>query len=365
MKLHLREDYSPHPRRWWHIPLLLILILGTIYIAREYNGTENKETSWKASETKMNEGAVFGTFYHLTYRSATDRQSAIDSVLADVDHSLSPFNKKSIITAINENRSMQTDARLRHVFTLARRVYEATGGAFDISVAPLVNAWGFGFKEGRNPSDAEIDSLRQFVGLDKVRLEATPSGGGMEGAFIMKADPRLMLDCSAIAKGYGVDAVADNLEAQGIRDYLVEIGGEIRVNGLNPQGQPWHIGIIRPVDDPLANNNDIQQVMEVSNTAIATSGNYRNYYEQDGQKVAHTIDPRTGHPVQRDILSATVLAPDCATADAFATAFMVVGLDEAKQILEKHPELQAYFICADGQGKAFTWHTDRLNIPEN
>ena len=354
MKLHLREDYSPHPRRWWHIPLLLILILGTIYIAREYNGTENKETSWKASETKMNEGAVFGTLYHLTYRSATDRQTAIDSVLADVDHSLSPFNQQSVITAINNNTSMQTDARLRHVFTLARRVYEATGGAFDITVAPLVNAWGFGFKEGRNPSEAEIDSLRQFVGFDKVQLQSDT---------IMKADPRLMLDCSAIAKGYGVDAVADYLEAQGIRDYMVEIGGEIRVNGLNPQGQPWHIGIIRPVDDPLANNNDIQQVVEVSNTAIATSGNYRNYYEQDGRRVAHTIDPRTGHPVQRDILSATVLAPDCATADAFATAFMVVGLAEAKRILAKHPELQTYFICVDDEGKPFTWHTDNISLP--
>ena len=364
MKLHLREDTTPHPHRWWHIPLLLLLVVGTIFIAREYNGKKSPDmaTAWKPVEIQKNEGAVFGTFYHLTYRSTTNLQMSIDSVLAEVDHSLSPFNKKSIITAINENRSMQTDARFRHVFTLAQQVYEATGGAFDISVAPLVNAWGFGFKEGKNPSDAEIDSLRQFVGLDKVRLEASPSGGGMEGAFIVKADPRLMLDCSAIAKGYGVDAVADYLTSKGIRDYMVEIGGEIRVNGLNPQGEPWHIGIIRPVDDPLANNNDIQQVVEVSNTAIATSGNYRNFYEQDGQKVAHTIDPRTGHPVQLDILSATVLAPDCATADAFATAFMVVGLAEAKQILEKHPELQAYFICVDEEGMPFTWHTETIAL---
>ena len=364
MKLHLREDTTPHPHRWWHIPLLLLLVVGTIFIAREYNGKKSPDmaTAWKPVEIQKNEGAVFGTFYHLTYRSTTNLQMSIDSVLAEVDHSLSPFNKKSIITAINENRSMQTDARFRHVFTLAQQVYEATGGAFDISVAPLVNAWGFGFKEGKNPSDAEIDSLRQFVGLDKVRLEASPSGGGMEGAFIVKADPRLMLDCSAIAKGYGVDAVADYLTSKGIRDFMVEIGGEIRVNGLNPQGEPWHIGIIRPVDDPLANNNDIQQVVEVSNTAIATSGNYRNFYEQDGQKVAHTIDPRTGHPVQLDILSATVLAPDCATADAFATAFMVVGLAEAKQILEKHPELQAYFICVDEEGMPFTWHTETIAL---
>lgn len=365
MKLHLREDTTPHPHRWWHIPLLLLLVVGTIFIAREYNGKKspNMSTAWKPAEILKNEGGVFGTFYHLTYRSTKNLQNAIDSVLAEVDHSLSPFNKQSIITAINENRSMQTDARFRHVFTLAQQVYEATNGAFDITVAPLVNAWGFGFREGVTPDSLQIDSLRQFVGFDKVRLEASPSGGGMDEACIVKSDPRLMLDCSAIAKGYGVDAVAEYLEANNIHDYMVEIGGEIRVSGLNPQGEPWHIGIIRPVDDPLANSNDIQQVVEVSNTAIATSGNYRNYYEKDGQKVAHTIDPRTGRPVQRNILSATVLAPDCATADAFATAFMVVGLDEAKQILEKYPNLQAYFICADEKGKKFTWQTDKIALP--
>jgi thiamine biosynthesis lipoprotein len=250
---------------------------------------------------------------------------------------------------------MQTDERFRHVFTLAQRISEATGGAFDITVAPLVNAWGFGFKQGTNPSDAQIDSLRQFVGMDKVQLQ---------GDTLTKTDPCLMLDCSAIAKGYGVDGVADYLEGTGIHDYMIEIGGEIRVSGTNPQGKPWHIGIIKPVDDPLAQDTgDIQQVVEVSNTAIATSGNYRNYYEQDGRKIAHTIDPRTGRPVQRNILSATVLAPDCATADAFATAFMVVGLDEARQILEKQTNLKAYFICADKQGKIFTWHSPTLQVP--
>ena len=355
MKLHLREDATPHPHRWWHIPLLLVLVVGTIYVAREYNSRSLSETdaAWPSNEVMKNEGAVFGTFYHLTYRSKANQQANIDSVLAEVDASLSPFNPQSVITAINENRSMQTDARFRHVFTLARQVYEATKGAFDITVAPLVNAWGFGFKEGRNPTDAEIDSLRQFVGFDKVLLQ---------GDTILKADPRLMLDCSAIAKGYGVDAVADYLTSQGINDFMVEIGGEIRVGGINPKGELWHVGVIRPVDDPLSDNNDIQQVLEVNNTAIATSGNYRNFYEQDGQKIAHTIDPRTGHPVQRSILSATVLAPDCATADAYATAFMVVGLDEAKQILAKHPELQAYFICKEADEKTFTWHTQKLTL---
>lgn len=356
MKLHLREDATPHPHRWWHIPLLLLLIIGTIFIAREYNGRHEQTTdaAWKSTELIKNEGAVFGTFYHLTYRSTTDLQASIDSVLALVDSSLSPFNKKSIITAINENTSMKTDDRFRQVFTLAHHVYESTGGAFDITVAPLVNAWGFGFKEGRNPNDEQIDSLRQFVGFDKVQLQ---------GDSIVKADPRLMLDCSAIAKGYGVDAVALFLESRNVLDYMVEIGGEIRTHGLNPQGAAWHIGVNKPVDDSLSVNGDIQQILEVGNIAMATSGNYRNFRTENGEKIAHTIDPRTGRPVQRSILSATVLAPDCATADAYATAFMVLGLDEAQQILTRHPKLQAYFICADEKGGTFTWHTDSIVLP--
>ena len=356
MKLHLREDATPHPHRWWHIPLLLLLIVGTIYIVREYNGRNNVAagTAWKPAEVIRNEGAVFGTFYHLTYRSNTNWQAAIDSVLAEVDHSLSPFNKKSIITAINENTSMQTDERFRHVFTLAHQVYEATGGAFDITVAPLVNAWGFGFREGHTPDSLQIDSLRQFVGFDKVHLQSDS---------IVKSDPRVLLDCSAIAKGYGVDAVAQFLESRDVLDYMVEIGGEIRTGGVNPQGAAWHIGVNKPVDDSLSVNSDIQQILEVGNTAIATSGNYRNFRTENGEKIAHTIDPRTGYPVQHSILSATVLAPDCATADAYATAFMVLGFDEAKHILEKHPDLQAYFICTDDKGRTFTWYSPTLQLP--
>lgn len=354
-RFRLQEDYSPHPRRWWHIPLLLLLILGTIYIAREYNGTTTSNANWKNTEVQHNEGSVFGTFYHLTYRSSHNLQSGVDSVLASVNNSLSPFNPQSVISAINENRSMQTDERLRDVFLLAAQVYEATGGAFDITVAPLVNAWGFGFKEGHTPDSVQVDSLRQFIGMDKLWLEADS---------ISKSDPRIMLDCSAIAKGYGVDVVAQLFESQGITDYMVEIGGEIRVSGNNPHGEQWHIGVSKPTQDSLATDTDLQQILELSNTAIATSGNYRNYRRQsDGNTIGHTIDPRSGYPVQRSILSATVLAADCATADAYATAFMVLGLNEARHVLQKHSELQAYFICTDDKGNLFTWHSPTLQLP--
>lgn len=350
---HLKEDASPHPIRRWHITLLLLLILGTIYVAREYSQTKEGSvaTSWTATETQQDQGGVFGTFYHLTYRSSIGHQTAIDSVLACVDRSLSPFNPQSIISAINQNTSMQTDAHFRHVFTLARTVYEATGGAFDITVAPFVNAWGFGFREGHYPDSLQIDSIRQFVGFDKVVLRSDT---------IAKTDPRIMLDCSAIAKGYGVDAVGCYLESKGIRDYMVEIGGEIRTRGHNPQGLPWHIGVSKPVVDSIATNTPVGEVLEVTDAAIATSGNYRNYRTtDDGQRIGHTIDPRTGRPVQRSVLSATVIATDCATADAYATAFMVLGAEESRSILSKHPELQAYLICTDSTGHTYTFSTSK------
>ena len=219
-------------------------------------------------------------------------------------------------------------------------------------MAPLVNAWGFGFRQGITPDSLQVDSIRQFVGFDKVQLRADT---------IVKSDPRLMLDCSAIAKGFGVDAVAQYLKAQGVTDYMIEIGGEIRLSGWNPQGAPWHIGVSKPVPDSLSVDGELQQVLELTDVAIATSGNYRNFRRQsDGQTIGHTIDPRTGRPVQQTILSATVLATDCATADAYATAFMVMGLTESKRILDAHPELKAYFICTDESERTFVWHSPSL-----
>ena len=170
-----------------------------------------------------------------------------------------------------------------------------------------------------------------------------------------------MLDGSAIAKGYGVDAVGKYLERQGVRNYMVEIGGEVRVRGINPKGELWHVGINKPNDDPTNLNNEIEEVLQITQRSMATSGNYRNFYEKDGKKYAHTIDPRTGYPVQHSILSSTVLAEDCATADAYATSFMVLGLDKAKAVLAQHPELMAFFIYSDEKGEMQEWYTESLN----
>ncbi len=353
------DPYAPHKIKWWGWPLLLVLIVGTVYIimTRDNKGKKDAATEmqqgkpWAASDIQRSEGSVFGTIYHLTYQSAKPLQEGIDNALKEVDASLSPFNKESVITAINNNTSMDTNPMFVEVFTLAQEVSKETNGAFDITVAPLVNLWGFGFKNMDNVSQEKVDSLLPFVGYQKVKL--------VDGK-IQKECPETMLDCSAIAKGYGVDAVGKYFESQGISNYMVEIGGEVRVRGFNPRGELWHVGINKPNDDPASISTDIEQVIQITQLAMATSGNYRNYYEKDGKKYAHTIDPHTGYPVQHSILSSTVLAQDCATADAYATAFMVLGMDEAKKVLKKHPELMAFFIYSDKDGEMKDWMTEGM-----
>ena len=347
------DPYAPHKIKWWGWPLLLLLIIGTVYIYRtnHSNNAPSPSTPWAEGNIQRAEGNIFGTIYHITYQSPTCLQAGIDSTLNSIDMSLSPFNPKSVITAINEGTSTQVDSMLQDVFRLAQQISSQTDGAFDITVAPLVNLWGFGFKNSDKVTQAAVDSIMPLVGMDKVKLQEDN---------IVKDNPHTMLDCSAIAKGYGVDAVGLYLETQGIKNYMVEIGGEIRLRGYNPKGKLWHIGINTPVDDPTCTNNEIQQVLAATQISMATSGNYRNFYEKDGKKYAHTIDPRTGQPVQHNILSSTVLTQDCATADAYATAFMVLGLDEAKRVLSQHKELMAYFIYSDANGNMAVWYTDSM-----
>ena len=348
-------------KKWWHIPFLLLLCAGTIYVIRTNNTSENSTSgmhesaaigeAWNDADIQKCSGSVFGTEYHITYQNGGDIHNELKEVMADVDNSLSPFNKESVITAINNGNNVEADSMFTEVFDMAKNVAEETQGAFDITVAPLVNAWGFGFKNKIDVSKEKIDSIRKYVGFEKVH---------MENGKVIKEDKNIMLDCSAIAKGYGVDAVGRYLEKKKIRNYMVEIGGEIRVKGCKPEGRLWKVGISKPIDDSLNVNGEIQEVLMVSDIAIATSGNYRNFYIKDNKKYAHTIDPRTGYPVQHSILSSTVVAPTCALADAYATSFMVVGLDEAKKILARHKELQAYFIYTDSKGKMATWCTKDL-----
>lgn len=326
----------------WQIPFLLFLVIGTVIIIKQQ----------KNINYQHDEGFIFGTIYHITYHSDTNLKKEIEAELKKVDQSLSPFNKTSVITKVNRNENPVVDPMFKEVFLLAENISNETHGAFDITVAPLVNEWGFGFKKGVEPTRQVIDSLKYIVGYQKVKL--TPKN------YVQKQDPRIMLDCSAIAKGYGCDVVARLLRKNGINDYMIEIGGEIVTRGFNQKQEPWRIGVNKPTDDSLNTSQELQTVLNVTDIAMATSGNYRNFYYKNGKKYAHTIDPKTGYPVQHTLLSATVLAKDCATADAYATSFMVLGLEGAQKILQQHPELMAYLIYADKDGKNQTWYSPSL-----
>ncbi len=323
----------------WQLPFLIILIIGTVLILR------------KQAPYQTDEGMVFGTIYKITYQSKENLKPEIEAALQQVDNSLSPFNKQSVITRVNNNEDLEVDSLFAHVFLLAKEISTETHGAFDITVAPLVNAWGFGFKNAINVTDTTIDSLRQFVGTDKIDL--------IDGK-IVKKDPRTILDCSAIAKGFGVDCVARLLDSKGIKNYMIDIGGELVMKGQNPKMETWRIGINKPIDDSLSVNQELQTVLEITDAGLATSGNYRNFYYKDGKKYAHTIDPRTGYPIQHNILSSTVVAKDCATADAYATSFMVLGLDSARIICNAHPELDAYFIYSKEDGTTGIYFTEGM-----
>lgn len=314
----------------WHLPFLLFLIIGSVIII-----SENQPTY------RTQQGKIFGTLYTITYEHNADLQPQIVAAMNAVDNSLSPFNKKSIITHINNNDSVCVDKLFTEVFQTAEQIYRESYGAFDPTVAPLVNAWGFGFKKGMDVSNTTIDSLRELVGFSHIKLEDNQ---------IVKADNRIMLDFSAIAKGYGSDRVARVLDSCGIQNYMVEIGGEVVVKGKNKNGNPWGIGITKPMDDSLSVSQELQTVLRLTDCAIATSGNYRNFYYKDGVKYAHTIDPRTGYPVQHSLLSATVIAESCMRADALATAFMVLGVDSAIAYCERHPDVEGYFIVAADSG---------------
>lgn len=331
----------------WKILFLVFLFVGTIYIIRNNAGKENEIVAERPFTT--NQGKVFGTFYNITYSSDKDLHGKIKEVLSRVDNSLSPFNRKSIISAINNNCDTLPDQMFTHVFTLAQEISKKTGGAFDITVAPLVNAWGFGFRKGENVDSTTIESLRRHVGYSTVSL--------VDGK-VVKEHPETMLDCSAIAKGYGCDAVAAMLAAEGVENFMVEIGGEVTTSGHNSKGYAWSIGISKPTDNSGTGNNELQEIIHISGKGMATSGNYRNFRYEGEKKIAHTIDPRSGYPVQHSLLSATVVADDCTTADAYATAFMVMGMEKARELCSRESGIEAYFIYSGEDGTIKTDMTE-------
>ena len=331
---------SQKKRLIWQVPFLMLLIVGTVLIIRQQHNMPYQKCA----------GSIFGTIYHITYQHEENLEAELVAKMQEVDSALSMFNEKSIISNINRNEKNEPNEMFINVFQLAQQVSDDTYGAFDITVAPLVNAWGFGFRNSEMPTQHAVDSLRAIVGYKKVRFD---------GKHVVKDDPRITLDCSGIAKGYAVDVVAQLLDKKGVTNYMVEIGGEISTRGISEKRLPWKIGVTKPTNDPEQEDNELQAIINVTDKCMATSGNYRNFYYKNGKRYAHTIDPKTGYPVQHNILSATVLSSKCARADAYATAFMVMGFDSAQKVLERNPDLMAYLIY-DEKGENRVWYSSAL-----
>ncbi|MBN1143517.1 MAG: FAD:protein FMN transferase [Bacteroidales bacterium] len=299
-------------------------------------------------------GFAQGTTYHIIYESAhgENLQSSIDSLLNDFDYSLSIYQQNSIISRFNRNDSaVVADTKFIEVFNKSKEVFTNTGGAFDITVGPIVNALGFGSSDTMAVDSLVIDSLLQYVGMNKVDLS--------EGKLV-KQHVNMRLDVNAIAQGYSVDLVARFLENRGIRNYMVEIGGEVRAKGKNSKRSAWKIGIDKPQEGNMLPGANLQAIVSLDDKSLATSGNYRKFYEKDGIKYVHTINPKTGYPVVSNLLSATVVADDCIAADAYATALMVMGLDQSIEFLKTHQFLDAFLIYADSQGRFQVYYTPGL-----
>lgn len=281
------------------------------------------------------QGQTQGTFYNITFDNPAkaELKPSIDSLLNAFEDSWSTFRSNSIVSKINQAQNPKLDLHFVKVFDRAALISKITDGAFDMTVAPLVNAWGFGFKEQQFPDSAMVDSLLTFVGMQNLRLDES-------GNYLQKTNPLIMIDGSAIAKGYSVDLVGHFLQEKGITNFLIEIGGEIVARGVNSSGEAWRVGIDKPIDDPTAAHRELQSVLKLTDRALATSGNYRRFYVKNGKKYAHTINPKSGFPVEHNLLSATVIADDCMTADALATAFMVMGVEKSKNFVAAHSDLR-------------------------
>lgn len=337
---------SGGPRRLRPLQLvfLLLLVVATVWIIRGHIGfsTDTMFVRKPQPTFRTGEGTIFGTIYHTTYEAPVDLADSIQASLQRVDSTLSMFNPESLLSRINRGETQQMDTMLATVMQLALRVSRATDGAFDVTVAPLVNAWGFGYKHGQLPTDSQVDSLRQLVGYQHLTIRGLELKSDLEGQVI---------DLSAIAKGYAADVVGQMFRRNNVANYMIEIGGEIVVAGSSPKGEAWRIGVEQPVDDSTSLHTETQTVLPLTDCGMATSGNYRNFHvDADGRRRAHTIDPHTGRPVQHSVLSATVVARTSAEADAYATAFMVMGLDGAQRVLKAQPHLRAYLIYDTKQG---------------
>tara|TARA_B100000965_G_C19533060_1_gene732024 strand:+ start:408 stop:1409 length:1002 start_codon:yes stop_codon:yes gene_type:complete len=298
-----------------------------------------------------NSGETQGTFYYIKYinQSGYDLHSKIDSLLFLVDNSLSTYNENSLLSKINKNNEFIVDFLIKEVFLKSKEISKETDGFFDCSVAPLVNAWGFGFSQKEKMDSIKVKQLLNIVGFNKIDLK---------NDSIIKPI-KMLLDFNSIAQGYTVDLVAKLLEINGVNNYLIEIGGEIRSKGKNPSNKLWTIGVDKP-NEEIDPKDRFQFILELKNKSLATSGNYRKFFIEDGTKYSHIINPKTGFPAKNRLLSVTVIHDNCMEADAYATAFMVMGLQKSKEFIYKKEDLEVYFVYSNMDGELESFITEKF-----
>lgn len=301
------------------------------------------------------EGNTQGSTFHIKYKINSDsiKSTEIYSILSEIDNSLSIYINSSIISRINNNdTTVLTDKYFEDIFAMSDSVYKLSDGLFDITVGQLVKAWGF-TPGGHNKLDPkQISKLKAYVGFNKIKLI---------NHKLIKSDSRILLDPNAIAQGYTCEVVADFFDSNGISDYMIEIGGEVKTKGLNDKGELWKIGIDKPISENENQERELQTILSVTNISVCTSGSYRKFIEENGIKYSHTINPKTGFPTHQNLLSVTVVTPNCAYADAIATSLMVMGVEKGKKFVKNHKEIEAYFIFSNKNGALETWNSEGLN----
>lgn len=306
-------------------------------------------TGCKKSVYERVDGFAQGSTFHLVYNTPDNgaQYNVADSLtkyFSLIDKSLSGYDSTSIVSKINRGENPPLDSLFIECFNLSKMVYEETGGAFDISAAPLFDIWGFGFKNGEEIHRDKIDSIKQFVGMDKLSIiyDSTTNAH-----FLHREDERMRVNFNAIAQGYTCDFIGRELEKMGISNYLLEVGGEIFCKGRNAKGRDWSIGIDKPVDGNFIPGESIETIIEVTDRGLVTSGNYRKFYIKDGEKFSHTIDPLSGEPVKHNLLSATVVASSAAIADAYATYLMVIGVERAIDFVGERGDMEALLVYGE------------------
>lgn len=302
------------------------------------------------------DGFAQGSTYHIVYYDPQGRDlgTNIEELLEDFDNSLSVYNPSSLLTRLNENDTAAVpDKWFTECLDISRRIGDDTKGAFDVTLRPLIAAYRIGTEDMPHLlSQREIDSIRVFTGYKKVRIE---------NGRLVKDDPRLALDFNAIAQGYSSDLMGAMFDSLGIKDYMVEIGGEILCKGNNPSGEEWRVGIDRPVEGNMVPGENLQTILKLTDRGLVTSGNYRKFaFDENGNKVTHTIDPHTLRPAVHNLLSATIIAPTSAVADGYATVCMVIGLEKSKLLLARHPELEAYLVFSRPDGSMGVYTTPNI-----